>query len=153
MPRISPFLWATTLIFAASTSVFGMPASGKPMSASAALDTSFNVFFDPGAASLSNEGRKIISVAAMRFAATHSRHSAAHILLDSETDDQDRASLSTERIRAVSTQLVRDGIQRKFVSAVQHSSGHPEPVSLREWQTRRISISIQENPVVARLVD
>ena len=153
MPRISTFLWATTVIFAASTSAFGMPASGKPMSASGPPDTSFNVFFDPGAASLSKEGREIISVAAKRFAATHGRHSAAHILLASETDDQDKASLSTERIRAVSNQLVRDGIQRKFVSAVQHSGDHAEPVSLLEWQHRRISISIQENPVIARLVD
>ena len=153
MPRISPFLWATTVVFVASTSAFGMPASGKPMWASGAPDTSFNVFFDPGAASLSKEGREIISEAAKRFAATHSRHSKAHILLASETDDQDRASLSTERIRAVSNQLVRDGIQEKFVSAVQHSGGHAEPVSIREWQHRRVSISIQENPVIARLVD
>jgi hypothetical protein len=115
MRRISPFLWVTTVIFATSTSAFGMPASGKPTSASGAPDTSYSVFFDPGAASLTKEGREIISVAAKRFGATHNRHSAAHILLASETDDQDKASLSTERIRAVSNQLVsnqlvRDGI-------------------------------------------
>src|ERR1700691_2999855 len=108
MLRISRFLWATTVIFAASTSAFGMPASGKPMSASGAPEMSYSVFFDPGAASLSKEGREIISVAAKRFAATHGRHSAAHILLASETDDQDKASLSTERIKAVSNQLVQD---------------------------------------------
>ena len=157
MPRISAFLWATTVAFIAGTSAFGMPASGTTKGASSSPesfpDSSFGVFFDPGAASLTKEGREIISVAANRFAASHGRHSAARIVLASETDDQDKASLSTERIRAVSNQLVRDGIRKKFVSAVQYSGGHAEAAGLREWQHRRIVISIQENPVIARLVD
>ena len=153
MPGTSPFLWAATVIFVAGTSAFGMPESGKPMGAASAPDSSFSVFFDTGAASLTKEGREIISVAAKRFAASHGRHSAAHIVLASETDDQDKPSLSTERIRAVSHQLVRDGIPEKFVRAVQYSGGHAEVAGLWEWQRRRILISIQENPVMARLAD
>jgi outer membrane protein OmpA-like peptidoglycan-associated protein len=148
MLRISPLLLATTVIFfTASINVFGMP-----LRASSAPNLSFSVFFDSGGASLTKEGREIISVAAKRFAATHSRHSAAHIFVTAETDDQDSASLSIERIKAVGNQLVRDGIQRKFVSADEHPSVHAEPVRLEEWLNRRVSISIQENPVIARIV-
>jgi outer membrane protein OmpA-like peptidoglycan-associated protein len=146
MPKISPLLLATTVIFSASTSMFGMP-----LKASSAPEISFNVFFDPGAASLSKEGREIISVAAKRFAATHSSHSAAHIIVSSETNDQDSTSLSNERIKAVGNQLVRDGIQRKLVSADERPSVHSEPVRLEEWLDRRVTISIQENPIIARL--
>ena len=71
---------------------------------------------------------------------------AAHIFVTSETNDQDSASLSIERIKEVSNQLVRDGIQRKFISADEHPSIHAEPVRLLEWLDRRVSISIQENP-------
>jgi hypothetical protein len=147
MARISPLFWATTVIFAASTSAFAMPlrTSNPP-------DTSFNVFFDPGAASLTNEGREIISVAAERFAATNNRHPAAYIIVTCETDDQVSASLSNERIKAVSNQLVRDGIRRGFVSEDVHPSVHAEPVPLLEWLDRRVSISIQENPVTGRIV-
>jgi hypothetical protein len=145
MPKISPLLLATTVIFVASTSVFGMP-----LRVSSAPDISFSVFFDPGAASLSKEGQEIISVAAKRFAATHSRHPAAHIFVTSETNDQDSASLSNERIKAVGNQLVRDGIQRKFFSVDVQPSVHAEPVRLLEWLDRRVSISIQEDPVIAR---
>jgi outer membrane protein OmpA-like peptidoglycan-associated protein len=145
MPKISQFLLATTVILTASTSVFGMP-----LRASSGPDSSFSVFFDPGTASLSKEGQEIISVAATRFAASHSRHSAAHILLTSETDDQDSAFLSNERIKAVGNQLVRDGIQRKFVSTDEHPSVHAAPIRLEEWLDRRVSISIQEDPVIAR---
>ena len=148
MPKLPSLLLASAVVFTTNTSVFGMP-----LEASGTSDRSFGVFFDPGAASLTKEGREIIAVAAERFAASHGRHSAARIVLASETDDQDKASLSTERIRAVSNQLARDGIQKKFVSAVQYSGGHAEAAGLREWQHRRILISIQENPVIARLVD
>ena len=147
MPRISPLLLLTTVIFAASTSVFGMPQK-----ASTPPDTSFSVFFDPGRATLSKEGRQIISLAAKRFAATHSHYPAAHIIVTGETDDQDRASLSVERVRAVGNELVRDGIQRKFVSADEQPSVHSEPVRLLEWLDRRVSISIQENPVSREIV-
>jgi hypothetical protein len=147
MRKISPLLSATTVIFIASTSVFG-----QPLRASNPPDTSFSIFFDPGAASLTKEGREIISVVAKRFAATHDRRSAAHIFVSSETDDQDSASLSIERIKAVSDQLVRDGILRKFVSGDEHRSVHAEPVRLLEWIDRRISISVQENPVTSRIV-
>jgi hypothetical protein len=146
MPRISSFVWATTVIFTASTSVFGMPSR-----ASSAPDISFSVFFDPSTAALSKEGREIISVAAKRFATTHSRHSAARVFITNETHDQQSASLSNERIKAVCKQLMRDGLQEKFVSAVLHPSGRAEPLSLQQWQGRRVSISIQENPVIARL--
>ena len=147
MPRLSPLLLLTTVFFAASTSVFGMPqrAPSPP-------DITFSVFFDPGGATLSKEGREIISVAAKRFAAAHSLHPAAHILVTSETDDQDRASLSIARLNAVSNQLARDGIQRKFVRADEQPSVHPEPVRLLEWLDRRVSISIQENPDAGGIV-
>lgn len=148
MPRISPLLLATTVIFTASVNVFGMP-----LAASIAPDSSYSsysIFFNPRAASLSKEGREIISVAAKQFAATHSRHSGAHILLTSETDGQGSASVSNERIKAVGDQLVRDGIPRKFISADEHPSVHAEPVRLLEWLDRRVSIGIQENPVIAR---
>ena len=146
MPKIAPFLLATTMILAASTSVFGMP-----LRASSAPDMSFSVFFDPGAASLSKEGREIISVAAKRFAASNSRHSA-YLLVSSETGNQDNESLANERIQAVVNQLVRDGIQRIFVRADEQPSVHSEPVRLLEWLDRRVSISIQENPVTGRVV-
>jgi outer membrane protein OmpA-like peptidoglycan-associated protein len=146
MSKISPLLLATTVILTASTGVFGML-----LSASSAPDISFSVFFDPGTASLSKEGREIISVAAQRFADSHNRHSAAHILVTSETDDQDSgASLSNERIKAVGNQLVCDGVQRKFVRADEHHSVHAETVRLQEGLDRRVSISIQENPIIAR---
>jgi outer membrane protein OmpA-like peptidoglycan-associated protein len=147
MQKIPPLLWATTVIFAATTSVHGMPlrASNPP-------DISFSVFFDPGAASLSKEGREIISVVAKQFVATHNRHSAAYIFVTTDTGVQDNASLSNERIKTVSNQLVRDGILRKFVSADEHPSVHVETVRLQEGLDRRVSISIQENPVTGRIV-
>jgi hypothetical protein len=147
MPRISPLLLATTVIFAASTGAFGMPSSASNPS-----DLSFSVFFDPGAAALTKEGREIISVVAKRFAATHSRNPAVHIFVTSETDDQDSASLSVERIKAVSNQLVRDGIQRGFVSEDEQPSAHAKPVRLLESLDQRVSISIQENPDTGRIV-
>lgn len=146
MPKISPLLLATTVILTASATVFGMP-----LRASSAPEISFSVFFDPGTASLSKEGREIISVAAQRFADSHNRHSAAHILVTSETDGQDsNASLSNARITAVGNQLGRDGVQRKFVSAAEHPSVHAETVRLQEGLDRRVSISIQENPAIVR---
>jgi len=151
MSRISPLLWAATVIFTASTSVSGMPSRASSAQDISALDISFSVFFDAGAVSFSKEGREIISVAAKQFAATHSRNSAARVVLTGESDDQENASLLNERIKAVGHQLVRDGIQAKYVSAVERPSGHAEPLSLREWQHRRVSISIHENRVIARL--
>jgi outer membrane protein OmpA-like peptidoglycan-associated protein len=147
MRIISPLLLATTVIFTGSTTVLGMP-----LKASDAPDLSFSVFFDPGAASLTKEEREIISVVAKRFAATHNRHSAAHIFVTSDTDVQENASLSIERIKAVSNQLVRDGIRRQFVSADEHHSVHTQPVRLLEPLDQRVSISIQENPVSSRIV-
>jgi hypothetical protein len=147
MPKILPLLLATTVFFAASTSVFGMPQR-----ASIPGDTSFSVFFEPGGASLSKEGREIISVAANRFAVTHSRNSAVHIFVTSETDDQDSATLSVERIKAVSHQLVRDGIPRRFVSEDEQPSAHAKSVRLLEALDQRVSISIQENHDTGRIV-
>lgn len=146
MPSISPLLCATAILFLAGTSAFAIPPS-----APASGDISFAVFFNPGAAALSKEGRQIISVAARRFVATHNRHSAARIIVTSEADDQDSASLSNERIQAVSNQLVRDGVQRKLVSADDHPGVHNQAVRLEEWLDRRVSINIQDEPVVGRL--
>jgi hypothetical protein len=123
-----------------------------PLRASNPPDISFSVFFDPGAASLTKEGREIISVVAKRFAATHNRHSTAYLFVTTDTGVQDNASVSNERIKAVSNQLVRDGIRRQFVSADEHPSVHAEPVRLLESLDRRVSISIQENPVTGRIV-
>jgi outer membrane protein OmpA-like peptidoglycan-associated protein len=147
MTKFSPLLLLTSVIFTASTSVFGMPqrASSPP-------DLSFSVFFDPGGATLSTDGREIISVAAERFAVAHGRYPAAHMFVSGETNDQDSASLSIERVEAVGNELVRDGVQRKFVSVDQKPSVHSEPVRLVEWLDRRVSISIQENPVPGRIV-
>jgi outer membrane protein OmpA-like peptidoglycan-associated protein len=123
----------------ASTSVFGIPAR-----AATAPDISFSVFFDPGAASLPKEGREIISVVAKQFAATHDSHSAARIIVSSETDDQASVTLSNERIKAVSTQLVRDGIPGKFVSVGEKPTVHADPMRLLQSLDRRVSIGIQE---------
>ena len=150
MLKIAPLLLVTTVFFIASTSVFGM-SPGAPSAVESGPDVSFSVFFESGAASLSKEGREIISLAAKRFAVTHSRHSA-YLLIASETDNQDSASLSNARIQAVVNQLVRDGIQRKFVSVAEQPSVHSEPVRLLEWLDRRVSISIHENPVTGRVV-
>jgi hypothetical protein len=147
MLKIPPLLLATAVVVATGTNVFGMPQK-----ASSAPDTSFSLFFDPGAAALSKEGRKIIAIAAKRFVATHSLHPAAHIVVTSETDDQDNASLSVERLKAVSNQLERDGVQKKFVSTDQQTSIHAKPVRLLEWLDRRVSISIQDNPVSEQIV-
>ena len=146
MSRNSLLLLATTVVFATSTSVFGVPL--RP---SSAPDSSFSVFFDPGAASLSKEGREIISVAAERFAGARNRHPTANMLVTSESDDEDSASLSNERIKAVGNQLVSDGIPREFVSEEEHRSVHAESVRLLEALNRRVSISIQENAVIGRL--
>jgi hypothetical protein len=142
----SSLFWATTVIFTASTCVFGMPSR-----ASSPADISFSVFFDPGATFLSKEGREIISVAAKRFATTHGRHSAARVFITGETHGQQSASLANARIKAVGELLVRDGLQEEFVSAVVSPSGHTEPLSLQQWQNRRVLISIHENPAIARL--
>ena len=147
MSKLSPLLLATTVILTASTSVFGMPQR-----ASSPSDSSFSVFFDAGRATLSKEGREIISIVAERFAATHSRSPAAHIFVTSETDDQDSASLSIERIKAVGNQLARDGVQRKFISANEQPSIHAEPVRRLEWLDRRVLIIIQDNPDTGRIV-
>jgi hypothetical protein len=147
MSKLSPLLLGTTVIFIASTSVFGMPQR-----VSSSPDTSFSVFFDPGEASLSKEGREIVSIAAKRFAATHGRNPAAHIFVTSETDDQDSTSLSIGRIKAVGNQLERDDVQRKFISEDEQPSVHATPVRLLEWLDRRVSISIQENPDTGRIV-
>lgn len=146
MAKISPLLFASTVIFTASTSVFGMP-----LRASSAPDISYNVFFNPGAASLPQEGREIISVVAKRFEATHDRHSAARIIVSSESDDQASVSLANQRIKAVSTQLVRDGIPDKFVSVGEKPTVHADPVRLLESLDRRVSIGIQENSVIGGL--
>jgi len=151
MPRISPFLWATAVLVTAGASAFAMPFRAPSSPDIGAPEPSFSVFFDPGAASLSKEGREIISVAAKRFEATHNRHSAARVIVTSESDDQENASLSNKRIKAISQQLMRDGIQGKYVSAVERPSGHLTPLSLRSWQHRCVSISIHENGVIARL--
>ena len=143
MRTISSVLTATVLMFAASTSVFGMPLNGLN-----GPDASFSVFFDHDAASLSKEGREIISVAAKRFAATHKLHPAARLIVTCETDDQDSARVSNGRIKAVSNQLVRDGVERKFVSANEQATTHTELVRLQEGLDRRVSISIQENLVL-----
>ena len=150
MPKIAPLLLVTTVVFIASTSAFGMSLRA-PSAPESGPDVSFSVFFDSGAASLSKEGREIVSLAAKRFAVTHSRH-PAYLLIASETDSQDSASLSNARIQAVVNQLARDGIQRKFVSVAEQPSVHSEPVRLLEWLDRRVSISIRENPVTGRVV-
>ncbi len=147
MRKLSPILLATTVVLTASTSVFGL-SQGAP----SPPDISFSVFFDRGGATLSKEGREIISVAAKRFSATHRRHPEAHIFVTTETGDQDSASLSIERIKAVGNQFARDGIQKKFISADEQPSVHAEPVRLLEWLDRRVSISIQENPETGRIV-
>ena len=146
MRTISSVLGATALLLIVSTSVFGLPVK-----ASSAPDPSFSVFFDPGAASLSKEAREIISAAAKRFAATHNLHAATRILVTSETDDRNSASLSNDRVKAVRNQLVRDGIERRFVSADEQPSAYVESVRLLEELDRRVSISIQENLVMGRL--
>jgi outer membrane protein OmpA-like peptidoglycan-associated protein len=147
MSRISPFLWATAVIFAASTSVYGVPSR-----ATSAPDMSFSVFFEPGAASLTKEGQEIVLVVAKRFETAQVRHAAAHIIVTAETDDQDNATLSDARVKAVSDQLVSDGIRRQFVSSQAHPSLHAKPVRLLESLNQRVSISIQENPVAGRIV-
>lgn len=143
MPRISTFLLATTVILTASTTVFGMPP--REASAPDIAGLSFSVFFEPGVASLSKEAREIISIAAKRFADTHSGHSAARIFVTSESNEQDKISLSSERIKAVHNQLVHDGVQGKFVSRNEQPNVHSEPVRLLESLDRRVSIEIREN--------
>jgi hypothetical protein len=130
----------------ASISVFGMPAT-----AAMAPDISFSVFFDPGVATLSKEGEEIVSVAAQRFAGIHGQHSAARISILSQTDGQGNDFLSIERAKAVSDQLVHDGVQRNFVSVDEQPSKHSEPVRLLESLDRRVSIGIQENSVIGGL--
>ena len=147
MSRISPFLWATAVIFTASTSVFAAPSR-----LSSVPERSFSVFFEPGAASLTKEGQEIILVVAKRFEATQTDHVAAHIIVSADTDDQDSASLSDKRIKAVSDQLVSDGVRRQFVSAEPHRSLHAKPIHLLESLDQRVSISIEENPVAGRII-
>lgn len=147
MQKISPLLLLTAAIFTAGTSAYAMPQR-----ASTPPDLSFSVFFDPGGATLSKEGREIVAIAAKRFAATHSRYPAARIFVSGETDEQDSASLSIKRANAVGNELARDGIERKFVTVNEQPGVHSEPVRLLEWLDRRVSISIQENPVSGRIL-
>jgi hypothetical protein len=151
MSRISPLLWATAVILTAATSVSGMPSGETSIPDAGTPDPSFSVFFDPGAASISKEGREIISLVAKQFAAAHGRQAAARVVVTSESDDQVNPSLFNQRVKAVGRQLVRDGIPGKYVSAIERPNAQAEPLSLRQWQHRRVSISIHENRVIARL--
>jgi hypothetical protein len=72
--------------------------------------------------------------------------------VSAETDDQDSASLSIKRIKTVSDQFVRDGIQKKYVSEDEQPSVHAKSVRLLESLDRRVSISIQESPDTERIV-
>jgi hypothetical protein len=151
MSRISPLLWATAVILTAATSVSGMPSGASSISDAGTPDSSFSIFFDPGAASISKEGREIISLVAKQFAAAHGRQAAARVVVTSESDSQENPSLLNQRVKAVGRQLVRDGIPGKYVSAIERPNAQVEPLSLRQWQQRRVSISIHENRVIARL--
>ena len=146
MSKTTPLVIATVGILLASTNLFAMP----PQPASRP-DISFSVFFDPGAGSLSKEGREIVAIAARQFAAFHKDHTTAHIFVNSETDNQDSAFLSKARITAVRDQLARDGIQGKYVSEGQQPSIHAAPVRLLESLDRRVSINIQESVVMGRI--
>lgn len=146
MLKIGRLLSATAGVILASTGVFA-----APLPSSSAPDISFSVFFNPGAASLTKEGREIVAIAARQFVAFREDHPAAQLFVTGETDGQDSASLSKARIGAVRNQLVRDGVQRKFVSAGEQPSVHAAPVRLLESLDRRVSISIQENLIVGRL--
>jgi hypothetical protein len=73
------------------------------------------------------------------------------ISVTSETDGQGNESLSNDRLKAVGDQLVRDGVERTFVSVDEQPSDHAEPIRLLESLDRRVSIDIQENPVIGRL--
>jgi len=128
-----------------------MPSGASSIPDAGTPDPSFSIFFDPGAASIPKEGREIISLVAKQFAATHGRPAAARVVVTSESDSQESPSLLNERVKAVGRQLVRDGIPGKYVSAIERPNDHAEPPSLRQWQHRRVSISIHENRVIARL--
>lgn len=151
MPRIPPLLWATAVILTAATSVSGMPSGASSIPDAGTPDSSFSIFFDPGAASISKEGREIISLVAKQFAAIHGRQAAARVVVARESDSQENPSLLNERVKAVGRQLVHDGIPGKYVSAIERPNAHIEPLSLQQWQHRRVSISIHENRVIARL--
>jgi hypothetical protein len=146
MSKRSPLLFAIAAILVASTSAFGMP-----LRADRTPDISFSVFFNPGVAILSKEGREITSVAAKRFTGTHSHQSAARISVISETDDQGNGSLSIDRVKAVRDQLVLDGVEKNLVSVNEHLSDHAEPIRLLQSLDRRVSIDIEENSVIGHL--
>jgi len=151
MSRISPLLWATAVFMSAGTSAFAMTSRAANDGQANFPDPSFTVFFDPGTAAITKEGRDIILVVAKKFTAAHGHHTAARIIVTSESDDQESASLSNRRFKAVGHQLARDGVQGKYVRAIERPSNPAEPESLRGWQRRRVSISIHENHVIARL--
>ena len=146
MPGIAPSLVAAVVFLAAGTEI-----SGTPAATSTAPDPSFCVFFDPGTASLSKEGREILAVAAKRFAAAQS-HQSIYLLVSSETGGRGNTFLSSQRLKAVVNALTGDGVQKKFVIAYAQPAVGLQPVRLAEWQDRRVSISIQHNPVPGRTV-
>ena len=139
------------LLLVATVAVSGTGAFAIPSTTVGAPSVAFAVFFDPAAASLSKEGREIVLVAAKQFALSHGRDSAARIVLGTESDAHVSAALSNARVNSVNRELLRDGIQKRFIGSEQQTNAHADAVRLEEDLDQRVSISIRENFVVGRL--
>jgi hypothetical protein len=133
--------------------VSSIPASGMSAKNSAVEDSSFSVFFDPDGTSLSKDGRTIVAIAAKRFAVRHNLSPAAHIFLIASPGSSKRPSVSNGRMVTISNALVQDGVRGQFVSVVERPGNLDVPISLQEWQNRRVSIIIRDNRDSARLLD
>jgi outer membrane protein OmpA-like peptidoglycan-associated protein len=108
-------------------------------------EKSFNVFFDADEASLTPEGRAIISAAAKRFMDDHASNARVFVVTSSDASDE---NLPAERAKVVKSELERDGVKAEAISAVQHSQN--VPASLQAWQNNRILIALGANSAFAK---
>jgi outer membrane protein OmpA-like peptidoglycan-associated protein len=115
-------------------------ASDSP---SAVSGKTFIVFFNLDGTSLTEEGYQIVSAAAKQFIEGHS--AGAKMFVISSSTDPRNAILSTKRTVAVASELVRDGVSAKSINTSWSSPDRNMPISIREWQNRRLLIAIRPN--------
>jgi outer membrane protein OmpA-like peptidoglycan-associated protein len=150
MFRILPLIFTTVVLglVCVETSGAGSPAvtMGSP-SAIRSQEISFNIFFDSGKASLTDEGRELVAAAAKQFARDHGRD--AHIFLIGNADSASDGALSKDHIVAVRSELVHDGVRLGSISAKQSPRAQSMPITLQEWENRRVIIAVRANAAFA----
>jgi len=142
------FISAIAALTTANASASEIGAMTKPASPVPNQEKSFSVFFDADEASLTPEGREVISAAAKRFMADHASNARVFVI---SSDDAKDENLPIEGTKAVKSELERDGVKAEAISAVQHSQNMP--ASLQAWQNKRILIALGANAAFAKVTN